>query len=187
MLTSLARWGGASLLAALAAGAAPAQPSPPQPVQPVGATTPAGTPVVIDGLKGITPPAWVAEKADKPKLYHFRLPRQKADAADAEVAVIANLAGTTDEHIRRWRAMFVPPPGMTAAEAGRVTSYSTGPVQVTALDVQGTYVHKDRPFSDTTRAGDDVRPGYRMLAVIFKTPEGTHLIRLFGPKATVSA
>jgi hypothetical protein len=185
MLTSLARWGGASLLAALAVSAAPAQTAPPQPIRPVGGTTPApGTPVALDGLKSLAPAAWVPEKAVRPQVYHFRLPKQKNDATDAEVSVVANLTGTPDDNIRRWKAQFVPPPGMPPAEAARVTSFSTGPAQITYLDVQGTYLHKDRPAAP--KVGDDVKPGQRMLAVVFQTPEGTYLIRMFGPKATVA-
>jgi hypothetical protein len=186
MLTSLARWGGACLLAALAVSAAPAQTAPPQPIRPVGATTPApGTTVALDGLKSLAPAAWVSEKAVKPQVYHFRLPRQKNDTADAEVAIVANLSGTPEGNISNWKALFVPPPGMTPAEAARVTSFSIGPAQVTYLDVQGTFVNKDRPIAP--KVGDDVKPGQRMLAVIFQTTEGTYLIRMFGPKATVAA
>lgn len=183
MLTSLARRGGASLLAALAVSAASAQPPSSQTIQPVGGTAPAGTPVAIDGLKSLAPPAWVAEKADQAVRYQFRLQRQKGDTADATVTVTAGVGGTPDDHLNRWKSMFVPPPGMTAAEAARVTSYSVGQLQVTALDVQGTYIHKDRPPS--MKVGNGVRPGQRMLAVVLKTSEGTHLICLFGPKATV--
>jgi hypothetical protein len=58
-----------------------------------------------------------------------------------------------------------------------------GQVPVTYLDIHGTYKYKKAPFVPDARA--ELRPHYRMLAVVFESSKGPYFFRLVGPEKTV--
>src|SRR5262249_17000800 len=104
---------------------------------------------------------------------------------DAVLAILPDLTGTPEANVQRWKEMFAPPEGKTLDDAARVDHLKVGPARLTYLDVQGTYLYTDRPFAPKNTAKP--LPGYRMLAVMFQTPDGPSLIRLVGPTSTVAA
>ena len=151
-----------------------------------GKNTAKGTVVRLDDLKSQTPADWKSEKpANRLRAYQFRLVRAKGDANDVELAILSDLTGTPEQNVKRWKDMFVPPDGKTLDDVSRVDMLKVGAVRVTYLDVHGTYLYTDRPFAP--RSSAKPLPGYRMLAVMFQTPDGSHLIRLIGPASTVAA
>jgi hypothetical protein len=145
-----------------------------------------GTLVTIDKLKSKTPADWKPEKpANRLRSYQFRLPRAREDKEDAQLAILPELTGNPEQNVQRWKDMFVAPDGKTLDEVARVDKLKIGPVRVTYLDVQGTYLYTDRPMAPRSTAKP--LPGYRMLAVMLQSAEGASLIRLVGPAATVAA
>jgi hypothetical protein len=174
------RWSVSLLLAGLTAGAAAAQPRPGVPPPPEAK----GTTVALDTFKSVAPAEWRPERPqDRTIAYQFRLPKKRTDPGDAELVVMPNVRGSVDANLRHFKDLFVPPPNMPPEEAARVETFRIGVASVTYLDVQGTYLFKDRPLDANVK--EDVRPDYRMLAVIFETGEGTYLLRLTGPRATI--
>ncbi len=144
-----------------------------------------GTVVSLDEVKSLTPADWKREKpANRLRAHQFRLARAKGDTTDAELAILSDLTGTPEQNVNRWKDMFVPPDGKTLDDVSRVDRLKVGSVRVTYLDVHGTYLSTDRPFAPKSTAKP--LPGYRMLAVMFQTPDGSHLIRLLGPAPTVA-
>jgi hypothetical protein len=140
--------------------------------------------VQLDSVEATAPADWKREKpANRLRSYQFRLPRAKDDPADAELAILPNVLGSAEDNIKRWKEMFEPPNGKKMEEASHVDKFKVGKSKVTALDIHGTYMEKDRPFAPKSSAKP--RPGYRMLAVIFETDEGSHFIRVVGPARTV--
>jgi hypothetical protein len=145
---------------------------------------PKGRMVVIDGLKSLTPADWLKEKpANRLRSHQFRLQKAKGDKDDAELAVSPAQRGTPAQNLKRWQDMFEPPAGKTIEEASRVENFKIGAVKVAYLDVHGTYLKLSRPLAPKNTAVP--LPNYRMLAVFFETPEGSHFIRMIGPAATV--
>jgi hypothetical protein len=146
------------------------------------------TEVTLDGLKSLTPATWVPEKtSNRFRAFQFKVPRTDSDKADAQVVVFffgEGSGGTAEENVKRWKAMFEAPEGKTLDESAKVEKMKVGKVPVTYLDVQGTYLEKFPPFDP--RAKTTRRPDYRMLGVVFESPNGPYFIRLTGPARTVA-
>lgn len=141
--------------------------------------------VVLDDVKSKVPENWVREKpANLLRSYQFRVPKAKEDAADAEVAILPDVRGTPEDNVKRWKKMFEPPDGKTIDEVSKIEKLKVGKAAVTVLDIQGTYLYKERPQAPDSTAIP--KPNYRMVAVIFETKEGSHFIRLIGPEKTVA-
>ncbi len=146
--------------------------------------------VTLDGLKSKAPASWVREKvpakSGKLRVAQFKLPKARDELGDAELAIFffgAGSGGGTEENIKRWQGMFDPPKGKTIEQASKVEKIKVGKVPVTVLDVQGTYKEKFPPFAPDakiTRKAD-----YRLIGVVFESPNGPYFMRVTGPAATV--
>jgi hypothetical protein len=146
-----------------------------------------GTVVTIDGLKSTTPGEWVEEKpTSKMRHKQFRLPAVGDDKDNAELVIYffgAGSGGSAEDNIKRWKGQFVPPEGKKIDDVAKTKTFKVGDVDVTYLDVTGTYLFKERPFdpdAETTR-----RPNWRMLGVVFESPNGPYFMKLVGPADTV--
>jgi hypothetical protein len=151
-------------------------------------TAPEGTPVRIDGLQSRTPADWVEERTDgRFRIKQFRLSAIGDDKDNAEVTVFffgQGGGGSVEANVKRWKGMFVPPEGKKIDDVAKVDTFKVGPVEITQLDVNGTYVFRDRPAdpnSPTSR-----RPNYRMIGVVFASKNGPYFVRLVGPAETVT-
>jgi hypothetical protein len=146
-----------------------------------------GTVVEIDGLKSAVPTDWKQEKAtSKNRTHHFRIPHVADDKADAELIIFffgTGSGGSADANVKRWKGMFIPPEGKEIDDVSKVENFKIGKVDVTYLDVQGTYKFKERP---DPRLKEELRPDHRMLGVVFESPNGPYFIRLVGPIKTVT-
>jgi hypothetical protein len=144
-------------------------------------------PVEIDGLKSAVPGTWKEEQTtSNMRVLQYRVPRAEGDAADAEFIVFyfgPGGGGGTEDNIKRWKGMFVAPEGKSIDDVSKVETFKAGNVPVTSLDVQGTYKFKKAPFIPDDKA--ELRPDYRMIAVIFESPKGPYYLRLVGPAKTV--
>jgi hypothetical protein len=147
-----------------------------------------GTRVTLDGLHSQAPAGWKEEEAsNRMRVYQFRVPRAKGDDADAEMVIFffgTGSGGTAKDNVNRWKGLFIPPEGKKIADVSRVEAFKVGEVDVTYLDVEGTYKFKARPFDPNAR--EELKPGYRMLGVVFESPKGPYFIRLVGPAKTVA-
>jgi hypothetical protein len=81
--------------------------------------------------------------------------------------------------------MLLPPDGKAIDDVAKVDKMKVAGHDVTYLDVQGTYLHKDQPFNPN--AAVEKRPDYRMLAVVYEAPKGPYYIRVVGPAKTVES
>jgi hypothetical protein len=181
------RWSVSGLVTGLAAGLAAAQQPPPAGgVRPVANREEVkGTPVSIETLKALAPPEWRPEHpADRTLSHQFRLPKKRNDPGDAELVVQPNVTGSVESHLRHYKQLFVPIPNMAPEEAAKVESFRLGSASVTYLDVQGTYLFKGAAGDPNVK--EDVRPDYRLIAVLVTTDEAMHMVRLVGPRGTVA-
>jgi hypothetical protein len=147
-----------------------------------------GTEVKIDGLKSRTPADWVAEKSsNRFRAFQFKVPHAEGDKNDAQVVVFffgEGSGGSAEDNVKRWKGMFEAPEGKTIEDVSKVEKMKVSGVNLTYLDVQGTYLDKFPPFDP--RAKTTRRPDYRMLGVVFESPNGPYFIRLTGPARTVA-
>lgn len=140
--------------------------------------------VDIDGLKSEAPKDWVREKpSNLLRSYQFRLPKADGDKEDADLGILPDVTGKDEDNIARYKKMFLPPEGKTLDDISKLEKLKAGGAKLTFLDVQGTYLKKQRPLDPDFKAVK--MPNYRMFSVLFETKENTHLIRVIGPAKTV--
>ncbi len=143
--------------------------------------------IEIDGLKSTAPADWKSEEVTaKFRTHHFRIPHVADDKTDAELTIFffgTGSGGSADDNVKRWKGFFIPPEGKKIEDVSKVENFKVGNVDVTYLDVQGTYKFKERPFDPTSK--EELRPDYRMLGVVFESPKGPYFFRMVGPAKTV--
>ena len=146
-----------------------------------------GTVIELDGLKSRAPSHWkVEEPSNKMRAYQVRIPKAKNDRDDAEMIVFyfgPGGGGSVADNLKRWKGMFLPPEGKSLDDVAKVEKSKVGGVDVTTLDVAGTYLFKAAPFDPNAKA--EKKTNYRMLGVVFESPKGPYFLRLVGPAATV--
>ncbi len=145
-----------------------------------------GVEVTLDGLKSLTPSSWKSQKpANKLRTFQFLLPRAEGDGQDAELVIFLfpGGGGGVAENIKRWKAQFVPPEGKSIDDVAKLDKFKVGNVEVTYLDIEGTYLSKNPPFDPNAKT---VRlDNYRRCSVIFASENGPYFITLTGPAKTV--
>jgi hypothetical protein len=124
------------------------------------------------------PAAWTDRApASSMRVAEFVVPKVPGDTEDADVIVyyFGGAGGSVEANLQRWT---------TQLQSGKdpVTTTSTvNGLNLTSLDISGTYVAEVRPGS-TERHN---KPGFRMRATVVETPKGPYFIKLTGPAATV--
>jgi hypothetical protein len=161
------------LLCLLAASPAPAQEK-------------QGADVKLDGLASRAPAAWVEEETTSQfRFKQFKLPAPKDAMGNAELVIFffGGTGGSTAANIKRWKDMFEPAEGKTKEDSAKEETFKVSGVEVTYLDLSGTYLSKFPPAAPNAKIVR--KPDHRMLVVIFDSPKGPYFMRLVGPAATV--
>jgi hypothetical protein len=144
--------------------------------------------VELDGLKSKAPADWKSEPTtNRMRAYQFKLPKAKDDKADAEMIIFyfgPGGGGSAEDNIKRWKGMIEPPTGKKIDDVAKVDKSKVGDVAVTYLDVEGTYLAKERPFDPNSKV--EKKADYRMLGIVFESPKGPYFIRVTGPAKTVA-
>ena len=138
----------------------------------------AALPVQTTTLSFTKPATWTDRAAaSSMRVAEFVVPKVPGDAEDAEVIVyyFGGSGGSVEANLQRWTTQF-----QSSRDPVR-TSATVNGLQLTTLDVSGTYVAEVRPGS-TERHN---KPGFRMRATVVETPKGPYFIKLTGPAATV--
>ena len=115
--------------------------------------------------------------ASSMRVAEFVVPRATGDSEDADVIIyyFAGGGGSAEANLQRWTTQFE-----SAGKPTRTTSTVNG-LQLTSLDISGTYVAEVRPGASERFN----KPGFRMRAVVVETPKGPYFVKLTGPAATV--
>jgi hypothetical protein len=143
--------------------------------------------VTLDGLKSKVPASWKSQKPSRFRAYQFLVPKAEGDKKDAELAIFyfgEGSGGNVKENIQRWKDQFRPPEGKKIDDVSKVTTMKVGNVEVTYLDVHGTYLSKFPPFDPKAKVTP--LPDYRSLSVYWASEKGPYFIRLTGPAKTVA-
>jgi hypothetical protein len=147
-----------------------------------------GDVVELDALKSKTPADWTQEPTtNQMRAYQFKLPNAKDDKASAELIIFyfgQGGGGSAADNIKRWKGMMAPPEGKKIDDVAKVDKFKVGEVPVTYLDVEGTYLAKERPFDPNSKV--EKKPDYRMLGVVFESPKGPYFMRVTGPAKTIA-
>lgn len=140
----------------------------------------AGEVVEIDGLKSKAPDSWRKGAPATPVQYaNFSIPKVEGDPEDAAMIIyyFQGQGGTADANIKRWKDMFKAPAG----EKAKVEKFKVGDVEVTTVDVSGTYLFRSTPMNPNVTE----KPDFRMIGGIFASKKGPYYFRFVGPAKTI--
>lgn len=148
----------------------------------------AGT-VELDGLKSKVPATW-KEKTPESRMqaFHYVIPKAEGDKHDGAMIIFffgPGGGGGVKANVERWKGMIKPPEGKSIDDVCKVDELKVGEVKVTMIDATGTYTHKMRPF-DPNEEGEK-RPDYRLIGIVFESPNGPYFFRVIGPAKTIGA
>jgi len=135
-------------------------------------------PAQAGALTFTRPAGWTDRAPASPmRVAEFVVPKASGDAEDGELIVyyFGGTGGTVEANLQRWTTQF-----QSTAAPVRTTATVNG-LQLTNLDVSGTYVAEVRPGA-TERHN---KPDFRMRASVVETPRGPYFIKLTGPAATI--
>jgi hypothetical protein len=150
------------------------------------APAPAKTPPAHSGALTFTAqPGWMVETpTSSMRKAQYRLPGSDG-AADAVLVVYhfgAGGGGGVEANLERWAGQFEQPDGSDSRATMRTSTRNLNGMDVTEVDLAGTYVAETSPGS-----GEHVREeGWRMLAAILPAPEGAYYAKLVGPAVTIA-
>jgi hypothetical protein len=114
----------------------------------------------------------------------YRLARAEGDPEDAEMVVFhfQGQGGSVQANIDRWIGQFTKPGGSPAGESAKVSRKEVRGVQLSIVDVSGTYSGAGGPMM----RGGPSKPDFRMLAAVAEAPGGPWFFKLTGPARTVA-
>ena len=138
------------------------------------------------GLTYTKPDAWkVVPTTSSMRIAQFTLPRAAGDPADAELVLyyFGGSGGSVEANIERWIGQMQQPDGKASSAVAKRTTRSVNGLEVTLVDVSGTYVAEMTP-GGTERHNS---PNYRLRAAVITTPRGPYFIKLTGPAKTIAA
>lgn len=136
-------------------------------------------------LQFVAPPEWTAETpSSSMRKAQYRLPRAEGDPEDAELVVFyfQGSGGGVQANIDRWIGQFSKPDGSPATDTATTRKREVGGLQVSVVDVSGTYHASSGMMLQDTKDKKD----FRMLAAVAETPSGPWFFKLTGPAKTIA-
>jgi len=137
------------------------------------------------GLTWSIPAAW-ATGAEKPmRLATYLINPVNGDSDSGECAVFyfgPTSGGGVEENLQRWAGQFEQPDGSISMEKAIIDSFSVNSINITAIDLKGTYL-----VSGTMMQITGKKEGYRLLGAIVEGPEGSVFFKLTGPQKTMES
>ncbi len=135
-------------------------------------------------LRFQAPDGWRVETpASEMRVGQFVLPRSNPDGEDAELVVyfFGGAGGSIEANLARWIRQIEQPDGRDSRTVATTAEFSSNGLEVTTVDLTGTYVAAVRPGSAETHN----KQGYRLIAAVVETPGGPYFVKLTGPADTV--
>ena len=131
------------------------------------------------------PEGWTAEKpTSEMRVAQYKLPKAAGDSEDALLVVFyfgPGQGGTTQANIDRWVNQVKQPDGSDSKDQAKTEAMTVNGLQVTTLDVKGTYSGGMSQDS----APKDTHSIYRLRGAVIETPKGSYFVKLTGPEKTV--
>ncbi|HEV3146303.1 MAG TPA: hypothetical protein VGZ47_20620 [Gemmataceae bacterium] len=146
-----------------------------------------GKEVEIDGLKSRVPETWKAQETNSQfRVAQFTIPKVDGEERDGELVVYffqKGGGGGVEANLKRWQQQIVPPEGKKIEDVPKKDSFKVGDVQVTQIELQGTY---QAPAVGPNQKAEKISNA-RMIGVIFESPNGPYYFKFVGPAKTIEA
>jgi hypothetical protein len=136
-------------------------------------------------LKFDAPPGWASKPpASSMRVAEFTLPKVAGDTEDAALAIyfFGGQGGNVQANLDRWIGQMQQPDGKSSKALAKTTTMTSHGLNITVVDVGGTYVAEMSPGS----ADHFDKPGFRLKAAVVETPAGPYFVKLTGPAKTVA-
>jgi hypothetical protein len=140
---------------------------------------------VSAAIKYDTPAGWVVKPAaSSMRVAEFALPKADGDPEDASVVLyfFGGQGGSAQANLDRWIGQVTQPDGKPSKDVAKVDRFKSHGLDVTAVDVSGTYVAEMAPGA-TERFN---KPAFRLRAAVIETPEGPYFVKAVGPSKTMA-
>jgi len=138
----------------------------------------------LGGIRIVVPHDWVVETpSSQMRKAQFRLPGKGPD--DAQLVVFnfgPGQAGSVEANLQRWYGQITQPDGSPSGNAAQTSEKMVDGMEVTLMDVSGTYRESMGPMMQ----GGAAKTEWRMAAAIVESPQGAFYFKLVGPEATVA-
>ena len=137
------------------------------------------------GIEFQAPDGWIQEDpSSSMRVTQYRIPGVGGDEADSEMVVFhfGGGGGSVQANVDRWVGQFTTAEGGSLSNQARISERLGDGVDITIVDVSGTYNESRGPMMAETTA----RPGYRMLAAVVDGTGGPWFFKLTGPENTVN-
>lgn len=136
-------------------------------------------------LKFKAPDQWISEQpSSSMRVAQYRLPRAEGDAEDGSLVLyyFSGQGGSVQANLDRWIGQMDQPDGSSSRDKAKTEQTTVNGLQVTVLDVTGTYKAEVAPMS-SERVN---KPNFRMIAAVVETSTGPYFFKLVGPAKTVT-
>ena len=137
-------------------------------------------------LKFKAPDQWVVEHPSSTmRVAQYSLPRSEGDAEDGSLVIYyfgPGQGGSVQANLDRWVGQMEQPGGVSSQEKAKTEKITVAGLDVTLLDVSGTYTAEMAPGSGTRHN----KPNFRLRAAVVETPRGPYFFKLVGPEKTIT-
>jgi SOS-response transcriptional repressor LexA len=140
---------------------------------------------IAGDLRFKVPEGWTTETpTSEMRVAQYKLAKADGDSEDALLVVYyfgRGQGGSTQANIDRWISQIKQPDGQPSNEKAKTETLNVNGLQVTTVDVTGTYAGGMSPDS----APANNKSIYRLRAAVVETPKGSYFLKLTGPEKTV--
>ena len=139
------------------------------------------------GLSFSVPTEWAEEQPKSTmRKAQLQIPAVSPDTEATSLVLYyfgQNQGGSVDANLKRWEGQFEVPADAASTDAKKVATQTVADMNVTTLELTGTYV---APLSPRTPNQRHNKPNYRLFAAVVKTPQGNVFFKIVGPVGTMT-
>lgn len=137
------------------------------------------------GLAWTVPAGWQAQPDRPMRAASYTISAAPGDSEGGECIVYyfgPGQGGGVEANIQRWVGQFQAPDGGAADKLAKRSTKTVNGLEVTLLDLTGTYLFKPFPMAPQATK----KPGYRMLAAIVDGKDAPVFFKLTAPVKTAA-
>jgi hypothetical protein len=145
----------------------------------------AGNAETVSGLSWQAPASWKSQPQRPMRAATYAIPAAPGDSEGGECVVYyfgPGQGGGVEANVERWIGQFEAPGGGSAADLAKRSERTVNGLEVTLLDLSGTYLFKPFPMAPQATK----KPAYRMLAAIVQGKDAPVFFKLTAPAKTAA-